>query len=148
MLGVCLGAQLVAELLGATVKRAEQPEIGWFDLQRRPECPDEAPLPKNLRVFHWHGDTFDIPLGARPLASSLGCRNQAFIYRDRVLALQCHLESTRESVSALIRACGDEISDGPYVQSAEAMSQEPDETFDTMHRVLFNWLDQLTATAC
>jgi GMP synthase (glutamine-hydrolysing) len=72
--------------------------------------------------LHWHGDTFDLPPGATHVARSEGCRNQAFTYdAERVIGLQFHFEWTRENLEATLRHCGDELTDGKYVQSPEEM---------------------------
>ena len=119
VVGICLGAQLIADVLGANVYPGPQKEIGWFPLRRTPETPEW--MPEGLTAFHWHGDTFDLPENSIRLASSDACRNQGFVYRDRVVGLQFHLESTHESVEALIQNCGHELSDAPYIQSGEQM---------------------------
>lgn len=144
VVGICLGAQLIADALGARVVRGEHVEIGWLPIERADDCPADLMLPDSLRVYHWHGDTFPIPEGAHRLASSPGCKNQGFIYKDRVLALQCHLESTPESVDALIHHCGHEITTGPYIQDADLMRAESNMTYTAMHAVLFKLLDQIT----
>lgn len=95
VLGICLGAQLLARALGAPVTANPVKEIGWYDL-----CPTEAgrsdPLFRHLtsteKIFQWHGDTFAIPRGAVHLASSPDCAHQAFRYGDNVYGLQFHLE--------------------------------------------------------
>ena len=112
VIGICLGAQLIADSLGAAVLPGSEREIGWFPIRRRPECPAAFALPETLPVFHWHGDFFETPEGALPLASSAACPHQGFVHGGRVLGLQCHLESTPESVAALIEACGHEIGEG------------------------------------
>lgn len=116
VVGICLGAQLIAHVLGAEVYPGKYKEIGWFPLRRSPDAPEW--IAEELTAFHWHGDTFDLPDGAIHLAASDACRNQGFIYRDRVLALQFHLESTHNSIEELIRNCADELTDGPYIQTA------------------------------
>lgn len=94
ILGICLGAQLIARTLGASVYPMAKLEIGFSTLQ----LSDSAlhtylePLSNDLAVLHWHGDQFDIPKGATHLASSERCANQAFSVGNNVLALQCHLE--------------------------------------------------------
>jgi GMP synthase (glutamine-hydrolysing) len=99
ILGICLGAQLIAAALGARVCPGKQgPEIGWFPLQSAPNLiPPEwfAPLlAPSLSVFHWHGDTFDLPPGALPMAKSELYAHQAFAIGDCALALQFHPEVT------------------------------------------------------
>jgi GMP synthase (glutamine-hydrolysing) len=95
VLGICLGAQLVAKALGTKVYPGTEKEIGWYDLSVS-EAARTDPLFAHFRaterVFQWHGDTFDVPTGAVRLASSTICPNQAFRYRDSVYALQFHLE--------------------------------------------------------
>lgn len=95
VLGICLGAQLMARALGAPVKPNPQKEIGWYPLSLTNEG-EKDPLLRHLKelknVFQWHGDTFDVPKGAVPLASSPLCAHQAFKYGDKAYALQFHLE--------------------------------------------------------
>ncbi|MFA6172558.1 MAG: type 1 glutamine amidotransferase [Kiritimatiellales bacterium] len=116
VLGICLGAQLIAEVLGAHVRKNDQREIGFFPLTG-----DGKIFPAEFMAFHWHGDTFGIPDGAVHLASSAACKNQAFIYRDKVLALQFHLETTDESLLSLYEHCQNEITGGPFIQTLEKM---------------------------
>jgi GMP synthase-like glutamine amidotransferase len=96
VLGICLGAQLIARALGATVRRNSAKEIGWYGL-RFTEAARADRLFQGLTtetVFHWHGETFDLPPGAELLASSELCRNQAFRVDESVYGLQFHLEVT------------------------------------------------------
>ncbi|MEO0509196.1 MAG: type 1 glutamine amidotransferase [Verrucomicrobiota bacterium] len=145
VVGVCLGGQLIADVLGGSVTRGDTVEIGWLPIERSRDCPSELPLPDSLHVYHWHGDTFALPDNAVRIASTKGCANQGFLYNKRVLGLQCHLETTRESMNALIEACEEESSEGPFIQSAEMMRAEPDETFEKMQAVLFEILDQISS---
>jgi GMP synthase-like glutamine amidotransferase len=121
VLGICLGAQLIAYVLGARVSANIQKEIGWFPVTRTDPILDGLMgiLPKNQTVFHWHGDTFDLPADADLLYSSNACRNQAFLYKDRVLALQFHLETTLESAIPLIQNCRNELVPGPSIQTEQ-----------------------------
>jgi GMP synthase (glutamine-hydrolysing) len=116
VLGICLGAQLIADVLGAKVYAGPQKEIGWFPIQRAANAPEL--LPEELTVFHWHGDTFDLPAGATRLASSAACANQGFIYSGRVVGLQFHMETTPASMEALIENCSGELVDAPCIQTA------------------------------
>lgn len=95
ILGICLGAQLIAAALQARVHRNPVKEIGWYDVSPT-DAGRKDPLFRFFRssekIFQWHGDTFDIPHDAVCLASSPDCANQAFRYGDRVYGLQFHLE--------------------------------------------------------
>lgn len=144
VLGVCLGAQLVAAALGAKVSRNPEPEIGWFELQsvghhRLAQHFDTLP------VFHWHGETFALPNEAQSLAKSEACEQQAFIYADRVLGLQCHLEFAPATVRRLIEHCAGDLLDAPYVQSPEEMLRQPIR-FAKLHQALYRLLDDFFQT--
>ena len=116
VLGICLGAQFIADALGADVWPGRNKEIGFYVLTG-----DGAFFPKEFMAFHWHSDTFGIPDGAVRLASSEATENQAFLYKDNVLALQFHLETTEESLLQLYKNASDEITDAPFIQPLEAM---------------------------
>lgn len=92
LIGVCLGAQMLAKVLGAKVYRGEQgKEIGWIDVFKTGEHQFFKEFPDSFRVFQWHGDTFDLPGGAKIIYSSEKYENQAFVY-DKAIGLQFHLE--------------------------------------------------------
>jgi GMP synthase-like glutamine amidotransferase len=123
-LGICLGAQLLAEALGARVVRARAKEIGWFPVALTPEGRRHPPLlavPERWEVFHWHGETFDLPRGAVRLAGNDICENQAFAHGRSVLAFQFHPEAAREWAEGLIRHLGHEIEEAPTVQTPAVM---------------------------
>jgi len=146
VIGVCLGAQLIAAALGARVYPNAHREIGWFpvELTDQGRASDlSAFLPHRLQIFHWHGDTFDLPAGAIHLVRSEGCRHQTFLYADRVLGLQFHLESTPVSVADLVANCADEIVPGKYVQDAERMLAATEEDYAGINQALFGILDRL-----
>lgn len=128
VLGICLGAQLIADVLGGPVRRNEQREIGWFPVTltaAAANSPIFQDFPQEFLAFHWHGDTFAIPPGALHVARSAACAHQAFVYQERVVGLQFHLESTPASVQKLIENCGEELTAGAYIQTPAAMlSQE------------------------
>jgi GMP synthase-like glutamine amidotransferase len=102
VLGICLGSQLIAKALGARVYRNAEKEIGWFEIGLTDAALNDplwAGLPKTNTVFHWHGETFDLPDGAALLASSQRCRNQAFRAGHCTYGLQFHLEVTPEMIA-------------------------------------------------
>ena len=124
VLGVCLGAQLIADVLGGKVTRNAHKEIGWLPLQIQPAAnahPIARILAKYPEVFHWHGDTFAIPPGAIHIARSEGCLNQAYVVNERVYGFQFHLETTPASAAALIEHCAGDIDGSRYTQSAHTM---------------------------
>jgi len=124
VLGICLGAQLIADVLGAKVYPGEHKEIGWFKIISSPELKTtilDGVLPKTFEAFHWHGDTFDIPKGAVEVGASEACKHQGFVFGDKVVALQFHLETTPKRVAALVEHCGDELDGSTYVQSVAEM---------------------------
>ena len=102
VLGVCLGSQLIAKALGAKVFQNSTKEIGWFDIRLTDagrQDPILAALDTGETVFHWHGETFDLPEGAAWLAYSQACRHQAFRVGSNVYGLQFHLEVTPEMIA-------------------------------------------------
>ena len=122
VIGVCLGAQLIADALGGAVTENIHKEIGWHKIKlssRAAKSVALSTLPREMAVFHWHGDTFSTPLGAIHLASSTVCTNQAFQYGDHVLALQFHMEYTQENIEKMLTHCADELIDTPYIQTPE-----------------------------
>ncbi|MFP5504596.1 MAG: type 1 glutamine amidotransferase [Gammaproteobacteria bacterium] len=149
VLGICLGAQLIADVFGARVYPNRQKEIGWFPVTRSEDA--EASmlgrlLPAEFMAFHWHGDTFDLPPGAVHLGSSAVCRHQAYAVGERILGLQFHLETTPESARELIEHAGDELVDAPTIQTADAMLADGTR-FDDLNRLMFTLLDALAGVA-
>jgi GMP synthase-like glutamine amidotransferase len=145
VLGICLGAQLIADALGARVTRNPHREIGWFPITRNAAMEAtrlKEVLPAQADAFHWHGDTFEIPFGALPLASSEACQNQGFIFEDRVVAFQFHLETTRESAALLIDNGRHELDNSPFVQTENDMLESP-ERFDTINRIMHSVLEAM-----
>ncbi len=124
VVGIGLGARLMACVLGARVKGNRCREIGWHPVEKTAQA-SESPLARHLpdrfAAFHWHGDTFEIPRGAVHLARSRACENQAFAFGDRAVALEFHLEFTRDSVEQLVENRRGDIAEGPCIQGPEDM---------------------------
>ncbi len=147
VLGVCLGAQIIARALGAWVGRNRDKEIGWFPVALTPAGREEAvfqEFPDRLEVLHWHGDTFAVPPGAVHAMSSRGCDNQAFVLDGgRVAGLQFHLEMDREDLIRLVTSCPGDMTPGPYVQPAATMLAS--KGFETLRPPLFDFLDRMAS---
>jgi len=147
VLGVCLGAQLIADVLGAKIYQNPTLEIGWYPVRFNPSkktVPAFEKFPEELSVLHWHGDTFDLPGGAVHLAESDACRNQAFAFGQRVVGLQFHIEMDEPDVAAFL----DDILPEPVpgqIQSAEQI-REGNRHLPEIHAALYAMLDALTAS--
>lgn len=144
VLGICLGAQLIASALGARVHPNSEKEIGWFPIAGVPSAGNAVyRFPPSFPAFHWHGETFDLPAGAVPLARSAACSQQAFQVGRRVIGLQFHLEATPESVMDLVDHCAGDLTPSRFVQSREAILGTGDDVFRTLHAVMFDLLQYL-----
>jgi GMP synthase (glutamine-hydrolysing) len=149
ILGICLGSQLLAEVLGATVRHNHCKEIGWFPVELTEEAgssPLFGGLPKKFPGFHWHGDTFDLPQGAVHMARSAACANQAFTYGDKWVGLQWHPESTPQNVRQMVESGAEELIPGPFVQSQNEILAAQDH-FQPSLAVMYEILDQLQGHA-
>jgi GMP synthase-like glutamine amidotransferase len=144
VLGICLGAQLIASVLGAKVYPNAHKEIGWFPLHLTADGAASsifAGFPAEFTVFHWHGDTFDLPAGAKHLAASKGCVNQAFLYNKNVLGLQFHLDVTIDNIKDWVQNGADELVAAPYIQTAGEMLS-PGKRFAVIEKYMGQVLDR------
>lgn len=128
ILGICLGAQLLADVLGGKVFQNPVKEIGWFPVRVFDRAAPFAAFPERLTVMHWHGDTFTIPEGARRVAESDACGNQAFVHGDRVVGLQFHIEMEKVGIEDLSAATLAEEGSAPTIQSREQILAAPSES--------------------
>ena len=145
VLGVCLGAQLIASAMGARVYPNRQKEIGWFPIEAVPATlPGTFTFPSSIDVFHWHGETFDLPAGAVRLARSTACEHQAFQLGPSAIGLQFHLETTPASAADLVRHCEAELIPGPYVQSKEEILAAPADRYRVINQLMGDVLAHLT----
>ena len=123
ILGICLGSQLLADILGGTVYKNDQKEIGWFPVKLTPDGRESNlfdGIEDIIDVFHWHGDTFTLPEKSIHLLESNICRNQAFLYESHILGLQFHFEATPDSVSSMLENDSEDLNTpADFVQNAE-----------------------------
>lgn len=123
VIGICLGAQLAADVLGGKVTKNAQKEIGWLPVIFNENIKKESvfsDFPEEMTVFQWHGDTFSqLPPNAYSIAQSKGCKQQAFVYGGTVYAFQFHLEIGENTIKDLLHHCSDEMTVGDYVQTSE-----------------------------
>jgi GMP synthase-like glutamine amidotransferase len=124
VLGVCLGSQLIAEVAGAKVYSNKEKEIGWWPVRKVAEANGlslTAALPDELMTFHWHGDTFDLPVGATHLFATAVCPHQGYLLGRNVVGLQFHPEATPELIHAMIEHGQNELVMAPHIQTATTM---------------------------
>ncbi len=145
VLGICLGAQMIASALGCAVYRNTQKEIGWFSVRgiHYPSNLNLFQFPDEFFAFHWHGETFDLPKNSFLLASTEICSNQAFQLGSNVLGLQFHLETTTESLSLIIENCKNELTPSSTIQSAEVMVNGLVNYLPALHKILDRVLSYL-----
>jgi GMP synthase-like glutamine amidotransferase len=144
VIGICLGAQLVASALGARVYPKQQKEIGWFEIEPMSSADDVFHFPRKCKVFHWHKETFDLPPGATRLARSAACENQAFQIGGKVLGLQFHLETTPQSADSIISHFGHNLIENPNVQTEAAMRAVPSAVYENSSRLMHKALAYIT----
>lgn len=146
VVGVCLGAQLIASAMGARVYPNKEKEIGWFPISW---VHTGAPglinaFPAETLVFHWHGETFDLPTGAVQLARSVACENQAFQLGHRVIGLQFHLEITPEGAREIVSHCRAELTPSRFVQTERQILATEASRYETVNALMSEVLNFVT----
>jgi GMP synthase-like glutamine amidotransferase len=144
VLGVCLGGQLIADVLGGKVVKNKEKEIGWFPVSLTEGDGVGSPFFKGIlspfMAFHWHEDRFELPASCARLAESQGCSHQAFAYNNQAVGLQFHIDLTCEGVKKLIQHCGEGLAASRYVQTADEMVSNPT-AFEKISETLETFLD-------
>ncbi len=144
VVGICLGAQLIADALGSRVHQNAEYEIGWLPVTFTHEGRNAFPeLPAVATVLHWHGDTFELPYGAMRLAGSLGCPEQGFVIKNKCLALQFHMETDPSLVKLFVESQSHWPSD-PYAQTPEIILDNASTYYEKNRKILYGLLDQFS----
>jgi len=142
LVGICLGAQFIADALGSRVVQNPHIELGWLPVTWTPEARAAFPgLPDSATVLHWHGDTFNLPPGATRLAASEACPEQGFLIKDKCLGLQFHMEVDPSLVKEFVASQG-EWHAGPYVQTGEPILAKASSHCDANRVLLHGMLDR------
>jgi GMP synthase-like glutamine amidotransferase len=143
VLGICLGAQLIAYLLGAKIIKSPSAEIGWYPVTKTTNHSMFKDLPDEFMAFHWHGEMFDIPAGAERIFGSKGCENQGFIYYDNVVGFQFHFETTPETIEQMLAVENIDILKGDFIQTSDEIRLMAEHS-KTVNRYLEQILDKMT----
>ncbi len=148
VLGVCLGAQLIARAMDARVYANHEREIGWYPISgvsTDGRDPSWATAGAETTVFHWHGETFDLPHGTTYLARSAGCEHQAFRLGEHVVGIQFHLETTPDAAAQMVTHGRDELTPGLYVQSEREILSASAARFASVNQLMAQTLQSLLA---
>lgn len=148
VIGICLGAQLIASILGGRVFKNTYKEIGWFPITMSHQILDQgvfAGFPQELMAFHWHGDTFELPPQSKRFAFSECTLNQGFRAGNNVFGFQFHLECMEDNIRKFVAEGADEIrAGGQYVQEAESILKNCAHA-GKMNRFFEKFLDKIAA---
>jgi GMP synthase (glutamine-hydrolysing) len=142
ILGICLGAQMLAKVLGAKVSRGIKKEIGWYPLSLLPAADQDAlfkDLPGEVKMFQWHGETFDLPKGASLLASSELYPHQAFRFGQKAYGLQFHPEMTLPMIRDWLNEGKDEVEKAGLPHSAQDILQQSTQFV----KILSEWVQRI-----
>lgn len=146
VLGVCLGAQLIGEALGAKFDHSPNREIGVFEIiltEASKKDPIFSNFPGKFLVGHWHGDMPGLTKDSELLAYSEGCPRQVIRYTPKVYGFQCHFEFTSESIQGMIENCSEELEkykSRPYIQDASTLKSND---YNEMNGYLYKFLDYM-----
>jgi len=139
--GVCLGAQFIAESLGAKVFPHITKEIGWFEVEKVAPHKLTQKLPQIFTTFHWHGDTFNLPDNAIQLFKTEGCAQQGFVYNDHVAGLQFHMEVKEDLLNGMTENERAELIKDKYVQTEEEVKSLMQQYINQQKKFMYEFLD-------
>lgn len=148
VIGICLGAQLIAQAMGSPITDSAEKEIGWFDLNFSPEARSThffSDFPESSTVFHWHGEEFSLPPNCTNLASTEVTQCQGFFHGSNIFGFQFHLEMLSNGIQNLMKHCKKDMKDqkAPYIQSAREIEAGIGKHLAENRRLLDRILDEL-----
>lgn len=147
VLGICLGAQLIAESLGAATEASPHREVGVFPIALTAAGQQDRlfqPYPARFDVAHWHEDMPGLPAGSEVLAHSAGCPRQVVRFSERAYGLQCHMELRSEDMARLVKYCPEDVVAGEFVQTSEELLAYD---YSAINQRLFSLLDKFILNA-
>lgn len=145
VIGICLGSQLLANVLGSKVYKHQEPEIGWFPVSLTESALNNELftfMPPQFEAFHWHEETFDLPKNAQLLMSSVCCTNQAYQVGKKLFGFQFHPEITSGIINEMLQDFDKENQTTGFVQSANDIMEKSVHIADT-HSRMRQWLNNL-----
>ena len=149
VIGICLGARLIAQAMGATITASEEKEIGWFDVDFTEDARNShffADFPQRSTVFHWHGETFNLPDSCTNIASTAVTESQGFFHGSHIFGFQFHLEMLSNGVKNLMKHCKKDLKGhekAPYIQSPKEIEAGLSKHLAENRRLLDLFLDEL-----
>ena len=146
VLGICLGCQIIANVLGSKIYPHTQKEIGWWPVKKTDENkyhPLVKHLPDEFTTFHWHGDTFNLPTGAIHLFKSTACEQQGFLYKNNVAGLQFHSEVESNLLQDITEHEKAELTPSTYIQSEEEINRLLPTHVEAQHHYISGFADAL-----
>lgn len=141
IIGICLGAQLLSISIESTVSKSPAKEVGWFPITLTNHGIDDQHLsswPKELDVMHWHYDMLVLNQDMQLIASSEGCPNKIFRYKNQAYGFQCHLEFTKQAIIKLISNCREDLLKRKFTGESEDIRSGD---FNSLNNYLYKFLD-------
>lgn len=150
VIGICLGSQLIAEVLGSEIFPNKQKEIGWFDVELTETGKSTfifGGFDSTFTAFHWHGETYNLPAETTHLFQSKACENQGFLYKENVLGIQFHFEVTANSLQMMLENGATELIENETVQSPEEILRNTG-FIENSNKMMFQILNQMVKRQC
>ena len=141
ILGICLGAQFIAEVLGAKVFPHTTKEIGWLPVQKVTQHKLTDKLPQIFTTFHWHGDTFTLPKDAIHLFRTEACKQQGFVYKNHVVGLQFHAEIKEDLLNGMTENERAELIKDSYVQTEDEIKTLMQQHISLQKKYVYDFLE-------